>query len=218
MKNKPTFLITMGDPAGIGAEIIVKSLSKNCFDAKLIVVGDMNAILDAISFTNSDLSVNMMKGIDDTYIDDKKTLNLISLTKLSKEEIKYKTVDKKCGDAAFKYVTWAIKQCNQKKADGIVTGPINKESLKLAGHNYSGHTEILADFTETKDFGMLLASNGLNVIHVTTHCSLNDAIKRITIKSVYKKIKLGHKAMSLLGKPNPRIAVCGLNPRRRIIY
>lgn len=212
MAHLPTFLITMGDPAGIGAEIIVKSLSKNHFDAKLIVVGDKNAILDALEFTKSKLSINLMKDINDFYVDDDNVLNLISLTNLSKDEIKYKTVDRKCGDAAFKYVTWAIEQCNKKKAEGIVTGPISKESLKLAGHDYSGHTEILADYTDTKDFGMLLASNGLNVIHVTTHCSLSDAINKITLESVYKKIKLGHNAMSLLGKKNPRIAVCGLNP------
>lgn len=212
MEHKPTFLITMGDPAGIGAEIIVKSLSTNSFNAKLIVVGDKTAMFDAINFTNSKAKINLMTDINSYYDNSFGVINLISLSNLSKDEIKYKQVDKLCGDWAFKYVVWAIDKCNKKEADGIITGPINKESLKLAGHNYSGHTEILADYTETKNFGMLLSSGNLNVIHVTTHCSLSDAVKKITTENVYKKIKLGYDAMQRIGIKNPRIAVAGLNP------
>jgi len=211
MKRKPKFLITMGDPAGIGAEIIVKSLSSNSFDAELIVIGDKVAIEDAIKFCNLNLKINLIRGVDDNYNSKKGIINLISVTNLTIDQIKYKKVDSICGDAGFKYVIYAIEICNKHKADGVITGPINKESLRLAGHNYSGHTEILADYTDTK-FGMMLSANGLNVVHVTTHCSMQDAIKKITKESVYKKIMLGYNAMKSFGIDHPRIAVAGLNP------
>ena len=98
------------------------------------------------------------------------------------------------------------------KVQAVVTAPINKESLNMAGHAYSGHTEIFAEYTETKDFAMLLASKTLHVIHVSTHCSLREACDRVKKERVLKVITLAQEGMRQLGYENPKIVVAGLNP------
>ena len=97
------------------------------------------------------------------------------------------------------------------KFDAVVTGPISKEAIHLAGHHYSGHTEIFADYTNTRDYAMLLVSDKLRVIHVTTHVSMEEACRRITKDRVLRVIKLAQTGMELLGFPRPRIAVAGFN-------
>jgi 4-hydroxythreonine-4-phosphate dehydrogenase len=94
----------------------------------------------------------------------------------------------------------------------VVTGPINKEAINLAGHHYAGHTEIFADYTHTNNYGMLLSGGGLNVIHVTTHVSMREACDRITTDRVLEVIRLADRALQLMGKTPRRIGVAGCNP------
>ena len=117
-----------------------------------------------------------------------------------------------CGRASFEYVKAAINMAMGKAVDAIVTAPINKKSLRMAGLEYDGHTEILAEFTHTKNFAMLLASKHMHVIHVSTHCSLSEACRRVKKDRVYEVIKLADRGMRELGYSNPRIVVAGLNP------
>ena len=100
----------------------------------------------------------------------------------------------------------------EKKVQAVVTAPINKKSLNMAGYHYSGHTEIFAEYTGTKDFAMLLASKSLRVIHVSTHCSLREACDRVKKDRILKVIRLAHEGMQQLGCLHPRIGVAGLNP------
>ena len=210
--------ITMGDPAGIGAEITVKALAKKETYEKCIpiVIGDAEAIKDAISFCHLDLKINEINEPNEAK-GGYGTVDLINLGLLKPHSWEYKKNSAMCGDASFQYIIKAIDLELNKKLDAVATAPINKESLHMAGHNYSGHTEIFAEYSHTKDYAMLLASGiqsgrKLCVIHVSTHVSLREACDRVKKDRVQEVIKLGDYAMKLLGYEHPKIAVAGLNP------
>ncbi|MEI6876602.1 MAG: 4-hydroxythreonine-4-phosphate dehydrogenase PdxA, partial [Spirochaetota bacterium] len=116
------------------------------------------------------------------------------------------------GKAAFDAVKKVIEMAMADDVDATVTGPINKEALNLAGYHYSGHTEIYADFTKTKDYTMMLAEGKLRVVHVSTHVSLREACDRVKKDRVFSVIKLAYDAMRAFGIEGPRIGVAGLNP------
>ena len=139
-------------------------------------------------------------------------IEYINLNLLSEGQWEYKKNSALCGRASFEYVKAAINMAMGKAVDAIVTAPINKKSLRMAGLEYDGHTEILAEFTHTKNFAMLLASKHMHVIHVSTHCSLSEACRRVKKDRVYEVIKLADRGMRELGYSNPRIVVAGLNP------
>ena len=213
MNNKIRIAITMGDPAGIGPEIVVKALSKADVYRKCIpiVIGDKEALLDAISFCKLPLRLHEITECEEAE-GQFGVVDFIDLNYLSKKGWEYKKSSALCGEASFQYVVRGIKEALNKNVQAVVTAPINKESINLAGHKYSGHTEIFAEYTDTKDFAMLLASKTLKVIHVSTHVSLREACERVKKERVLKVIKLANKGMEQLGYLNPRIAVAGLNP------
>lgn len=208
----PILGISMGDPAGIGAEIAVKALAGNDWTQKCvpIVVGDAAAMEDAAAFTGSDCRIRCIKDPGEA-VSERGVINLVNLGILAPGSWAYKEVSPLAGRAAFQYVRRAAELAMEKKVDAIVTGPINKESIHLAGYHYSGHTEILASLTGTEDYAMLLTGGNLRVIHVTTHVSMREACDRITQDRVYTVIRLAHKAMELLGIPEAKIGVAGFN-------
>lgn len=205
--------ITMGDPAGIGAEITVKALqNKAIYDNCIpIVYGDYEAIKDAIKFCFTNQQINIINNPSEAK-GKHGIIDLINFDLLEKNGWNYKEVSTLCGKAAYTYVVSAIQDAMDKKIDAVVTGPLNKESMHMAGYNYAGHTEIFADKTGTKSYAMMLTSPTLRVIHCTTHCSLSDATKKIKKDRVLEVIKLADYAMKLLGVEEPKIAVAGLNP------
>lgn len=209
---KPVIAITMGDPAGIGAEIIVKALAqKKIRDVCIpIVIGDYAVMEDAVHFTKSGGKLYRISKVEDA-VEESNAINLMDLHLFEKGEWKYKTVDAKCGKAAYLYVEKAIALAMKREVHAVVTGPLNKEALNLAGYPYSGHTEIFAKLTNTKNYAMLLMGGGLRVIHVSTHVSMREACERVTKERVYEVIRLAHEAMEMLGIRNPRIGVAGLN-------
>lgn len=213
MKNDLMVGITIGDPAGIGAEITVKALmNKDIYsNCTPIVYGDYYAIEDAIRFCYTKQKINVIKDPEEAK-GEYGTIDLLDFGLLCEGGWEYKTVSPLCGKAAYTYVVSAIQDAMDKKIAGVVTGPLNKESMHIAGYNYSGHTEIFADKTGTKSYAMMLTSPTLKVIHCTTHCSLADATKKIKKARVLEVIKLAEYAMRLLGTENPKIAVAGLNP------
>ena len=195
MKSKPVIGITMGDPAGIGAEIIVKALHKSSIRdlASYVVVGSMKAMGDAMRICGMDMDIQVVHlGCPDDF--------------------QYGKVDARCGDYAFRYIVKGIELAQAGIVDAVVTAPIHKESLHVSGHNYDGHTEIFAEYTKTSDFAMMLACGSFRVIHVSTHCSLIEACSRVTKERVYKTIQLADLGVKQLGVEAPRIAVAGLNP------
>lgn len=213
MDNRMIIGITMGDPAGIGAEITVKALKSRKVYQKCIpvVIGDYEAILDAVNFCKTDLKINIVKTPAEAK-GEYGTIDIINLGFLEKNGWEYKKPTAICGDASFKYVIYAIELAKKKEIMAVITGPINKESINMAGHHYSGHTEIFADYTGTNKYAMLLASGSLRVIHVSTHCSLREACDRVKKDRVLEVIKLAAEGMRLLGFENPTIGVAGLNP------
>lgn len=205
--------ITMGDPAGIGPEVVVKALAqKSVYDkCTPVVIGDYEALQDAIRFSDLNLSLNEVQVPEDAA-GILGVIDYINLNYLKPNSWNYKENSAICGEASFQYVVYAIQLAMEKKVSAVITAPISKESINMAGHHYSGHTEIFAEYTKTKDFAMLLASENLRVIHVTTHCSLIEACRRIRKERVLTVIKLADKGCRILGISNPRIGVAGLNP------
>lgn len=205
--------ITMGDPAGIGPEVVVKALTNKEIYEKCIpvVIGDYEALQDAIYFSELNLTlleINTPEDAEGNY----GVVEFINLNYLKPGSWRYKENSALCGEAAFQYVIHSIAYAKEKAVSAVITAPISKESINMAGHPYSGHTEIFAEYTDTKDYAMLLASDNLRVIHVTTHCALIEACRLIRKVRVLKVIRLANKACKMLGIEKPKIGVAGLNP------
>jgi 4-hydroxythreonine-4-phosphate dehydrogenase len=116
------------------------------------------------------------------------------------------------GKASVKYVEKVVEMALENKIDAIVTAPLNKEAMNLAGYDYAGHTEILAHLTKTKDYAMMLVAGQLRVIHVTTHVSMRDACELIKKDRVLTTIRLTDEVTKKMGVEAPKIAVSGFNP------
>lgn len=213
MAARKRIAITMGDPAGIGSEIVVKALAEkavyeNCIP---VVIGDREALKDAISFSNLRLHLNEVQTFE-RAIGEFGTIDFVNLNYLKHGSWKYKENAALCGEASFQYVVHAIQLAMDGRAAAVITAPISKESINLAGHRYSGHTEIFAEYTGTQEYAMLLASGNLRVIHVTTHCALIEACRLVRKERVLTVIRLADKACKMLGISNPKVGVAGLNP------
>ncbi|MBM7570143.1 4-hydroxythreonine-4-phosphate dehydrogenase PdxA [Aquibacillus albus] len=212
MTKKPIIGITMGDAAGVGPEVIVKSLqNKEIYDqVHPIVIGDAKMLERAAEIFNADITV---KTVDRhaAFTAEFGEIVCVDLDLLP-ADLPFGQVSGEAGNAAFQYLKTAIELANDAKIDAICTAPLNKEALHKGGHIYPGHTEILADLTNTKDFSMMLSSPKLKVIHVTTHIGLIDAINQIEPERVYKVIRLAHDTLSKSGIKQPKIGVCGINP------
>ena len=204
--------ISMGDPAGVGPEIVVKALSKkSVYDfCKPIVIGDAKVIEEAAKLLNYPCNVHPVQEVSQARFEHK-TIDVFEACSL-KEVPEYGIVSASAGQAAFESVRQLISLANNKLVDATVTAPINKEALHLAGHHFSGHTEIYAHFTGTKKYAMLLVHDQLRVIHVTTHVSLREACDLVKKDRILEVIDLLHKACVALGIDRPKIGVAGLNP------
>ena len=202
--------ITMGDPCGIGPEIIARLYADGASLPPYLVLGDEGALKRAVKLLALPLSVRVIDSPEDFQVASN-TIDVISLSELP-EDLPFGQLDARAGKAAYDYILAGIDLALQKRIRAVVTAPINKEALRLAGYHYPGHTEILADFSGTKDFAMMLMNNDLRVILVTIHVSLREAIEQLTIESELLTIRLAHRAMIQLGIAKPRIAVAGLNP------
>jgi 4-hydroxythreonine-4-phosphate dehydrogenase len=202
--------ITMGDPCGIGPEIVAKLYMDAATLPPTLVLGDEGLIRRAVRLLGLPLNVEVIDSPEDFTLRPGK-INVISLSRLP-EDIPFGQLDARAGKAAYDYIRAGIDLALQKRIRAVVTAPINKEALRLADIHYPGHTEILADFSGTKDFAMMLMNNDLRVILVTIHVSLREAIEQVTVESELRTIRLAYHAMTQLGIARPRIAVAGLNP------
>lgn len=209
---RPLIGITQGDPAGIGAEIAVKAMVKEDIlkICRPILIGDLACVQDALRISDLSAPIHLIQSPAD-FSSDPGQINLLNLDLIQPGLWQYGLVNKMAGESAFRYIVKSIDLAMHGSIRAVVTGPINKESLHLAGHPYAGHTEIFADYTSTQDYGMLLTSPTLKVIHVTTHVSMRQACDLITKERVYRAIKLAAQACSLLGIEHPRIGVAGFN-------
>jgi len=211
--NKPILGITMGDPAGIGPEITVKALSRKAvYDlCNPIVIGDKEAMEDALRITGLPLTLHVIEKVSEAAFQ-LGQVDLIDLHCVDMDKLVYGQVSAMAGEAAFQCVTKVIELALAGEIDATITGPINKESINLAGHHFSGHTEIYAHYTNTDRYSMLLAGEGLRVVHVSTHVSLREACALVKKERVLEVIKLADDACKRLGIKEPKIGVAGLNP------
>jgi 4-hydroxythreonine-4-phosphate dehydrogenase len=211
--HKPILGITMGDPAGIGPEITAKALSKiNTYEiCRPLVVGDAAVMGQAIEIAKVKLSINSITNVKDAKFQ-YGVMDVFDLKNVDLVKLVHGKVSPMAGKAAFEAIKKVIELAMAKEIDATITGPINKEALNLAGFHYSGHTEIYAHFTGTKDYAMMLADNGLRVVHVSTHVSLRQACESVKKDRVLKVIALADEACKKMGITKPKIAVAGLNP------
>lgn len=210
--EKPIIAITMGDAAGVGPEIILKALNdkeiyENCHP---FVIGDGKILDRANQFVNTNLAIHSISEVSEAKFD-YGTIDCLDLDLLPKD-LPIGQVSAEAGNAAFQFLKKAIELANDQQIQGICTAPLNKEALHKGGHIFPGHTEILAELTNTSDFAMMLSAPKLKVIHVTTHVGILDAVKQINPERVYTVIKLADETLKRAGYENPKIAVCGINP------
>lgn len=201
--------ITTGDPAGIGPEAVVRaipSINQNCLP---LVIGDLNVLEEAIETFKVPLRLKVIhKAAEISLSPD--TLWFMDMKRLPL--FKKGGPDAENGAACAEYVKKAVELAVAKEVDAIVTAPISKEALKLAGLKWPGHTEMLAELTDTNEYAMMLAGGPLKIILVTIHTSLKSVPDLITRERVLKTILLAKKACEMLGMEKPLIAVAGLNP------
>jgi len=210
---KPILGITMGDAAGVGPEIIDKALAKKEFYniARPIVIGDASVIEDALKVAKVKVDINSVKDVSEAKYEHG-TIEVIDLKNIRLSELKMGQVQAMAGEASVKYVEKAVEMALENKIDAIVTAPLNKEAMNLAGYDYAGHTEILAHLTKTKDYAMMLVAGHLRVIHVTTHVSMRDACELIKKDRVLTTIRLTNEVTKKMGVKAPKIAISGFNP------
>jgi 4-hydroxythreonine-4-phosphate dehydrogenase len=213
MAVKPILGITMGDPSGIGPEITAKALAnRTVYDqCKPIVIGSAKVLAKAVEIVKADLRLNIIECVAEARFE-YGTIDIFDQDFVEMRKLKYGVVAPQSGAAAYKAIEKVIALAMAGDIDGTITGPLNKEALNLAGYHYSGHTEIYAALTGTKDYSMMLAEGNLRVVHVSTHVSLREACDRCQKERVYKVIKIADAACKNLGIESPRIAVAGLNP------
>ena len=190
--------ITMGDPCGVGPEISVRALAGMTPQerATIRIYGNLKTLEAAREAL--DLTVDLAPHVVDLPIEG--------------APLAWGQLSPVAGDAAFRFIEKAVRDAEAGTIGCIVTAPINKEALNLAGHHYDGHTGMLRSLTGSKAAYMLLASERLKVIHVSTHVSLQEAIRRSTTERVLATIRAGDAHLKRTGYTAPRIAVAGINP------
>ncbi len=204
--------ITMGDPAGIGPEIIAKAFARpRAPGPQWLVIGDAGVIERAIKIVNVPLAVHAMAQVEDARFLPQ-TIDVLQLPGLNLAHLQLGQISAAAGHAGFEAIRVGIELALAGRVAAVVTAPIHKEALHLAGHHFPGHTEIFAHYTHTPDVAMMLAEGDLRVVHVSTHVSLRKACDCVTRERVLQTIRLGHAACRQLGIASPRIGVAGLNP------
>ena len=211
--KQPILGVTMGDPAGVGPEIIARAGAEPAVrrDSRPVVIGAASTMRAALGLVGSPLTLHAVHRVADCRWADG-TVEVLDLDNVDMDSLPRAVVSAAAGKAAYEYIERAVSLARASEIHGIVTAPINKEALAAAGMQHSGHTEILAQLSDTRDFAMLLLGHELRVIHVTTHVALRQVPTLVTKDRVLKTIRLAHKTMVDLGRRDARIAVAGLNP------
>ncbi len=210
---KPVLAVTMGDPAGIGAEIVVKALSQSSVyeRAQPFVIGSADCLRRAMAQTGIELSVSTMAALSD--LREASELQVMEGAPFDVDTLEMGTVSADCGRAAVGYFESAVNMALKGDIQGVVTCPINKEAVHAAGfHGDIGHQEILARMTGAELTATMLMTRGLKVAHLSTHKSLAEAVAYVRKPIVIEKVRLTADCMRFWMGAEPRIAVAALNP------
>jgi len=215
---KPLLAITMGDPAGIGPEIIMKALQlpQVWHVCRPLVVGSVSVFARAVSKLGAPLTIAQVSNHDSgdsREIFRRGRIPLFDPFIETIRPVRMGHASASAGDMAVMCIQSAVRMAQAGCVAGMVTAPINKEAMHQAGHYYPGHTEMLADLTKAKESGMLIMGGPLKIVFTTTHLPLRDVPKALTIPKILKAIRLAHFGLNqLFGVKKPRIAVAGFNP------
>jgi 4-hydroxythreonine-4-phosphate dehydrogenase len=203
----------MGDPAGVGPEIIARAVAEPevTRTSRPVVIGAANVMREAVALVGVPLEIHTVTSIADCRWE-AKHLEVLDLANVDMATLPRGEVSAAAGRAAYEYIARAVALATEGAIAAIVTAPVNKEALAAAGVPHAGHTEILASLSGTRDFAMLLMGRELRVIHVTTHVSLRRVPDLVTRDRVLRTIRLAQRSLTELGRPRGRIAVAGLNP------
>ncbi|MCH8817725.1 MAG: 4-hydroxythreonine-4-phosphate dehydrogenase PdxA [Chloroflexi bacterium] len=216
--SKPILAITLGDPAGVGPEVTAKAFPHEVGLGRSIplVVGDARVMSDAASRWAPEWSVAAIETPEEAATSGarsgERVIPVIDLHNCDPARVKIGEVDPYTGNAAYEYVVKAAHLAMDGRVDAIVTAPLNKEAMRLAGHMYDGHTGLLGSLTGARKYFMVLGSEALRVIHVSTHVSLEEAVRRVKADRILDTIRAGNEHLKQMGFERPRIAVAGLNP------
>ena len=213
MAERPLILVTMGDPAGIGSEVVAKALadaqvSRECSP---VVVGSVAPLRQAIEVTGLALDVFEVASLEEAH-PRAGAVCVLETGKLDATQVQVGRVSAEAGRAAMEYVLRAAELVHRGVAAAMVTAPINKEACNLAGYTDIGHQEVLQRVSGAAEVATMLVSGGLRVVHLTTHRSLRLACEAVTRAHVLSKLRLTQRCFQEWGFPRPRIGVAALNP------
>ena len=210
----PIIAITMGDPASIGPELCVKALAEPSLYASCrpLIVGDAGFLARAMAIAGMpQLALHPVSAVPEcSFVCG--TLDVLDMKVCTPEDVAFGELSSKAGDAAFQYVRKVIELAMAGEVDATVTNALNKEALNLAGHHFSGHTEIYAHYTGTDHYTMMLVHEDMRIVHVSTHISLREACDRVKKARVLEVIRIADKACRDMGITHPHVGVAGLNP------
>lgn len=211
--KKPVIAIPIGDPAGVGPEIVALSIAdKNVTDtAACVVVGDKKIMENAIRICGVDVTIRVIQSPEEGDYSEG-ILNLIDLDNVDMEQFEFGRVNGMCGKAAYEYIAKCIELANARQADAVATTPINKESLRAGNINFIGHTEIFGALTDTADPLTMFETNGMRIFFLTRHVSLRDMLDMIKKERIKDYVKRCLEALRRLGVSDGTMAIAGLNP------
>ncbi len=211
--RKPAIAITMGDPCGIGPEVVVKALAdpRVYASCRPVVVGSGYAMEQAVALTGAPMRVGRPDDPADAG-QDSAVIDVVDLGNLNPEDITVGEINPVCGKAAMEWVTRAGELALSGVADGLATAPLNKEAASLAGYKSIGHMELLQELSGARTVATMLMARNLRVVHLTTHRSLRAACDYVKKDRILDYLRLTHDAFVKFGFREPRIAAAALNP------
>jgi 4-hydroxythreonine-4-phosphate dehydrogenase len=206
----PLLGMTVGDPAGIGPEVCLMAVQDpRVRVARLLAIGSLRALEAARAVVADPPALRPVADAAEARFEPG-VLDVLAVP--SDREVPVAQLSAEAGQIAYEGVALAVELALRGDIDGIVTAPLNKEAIALAGHPYPGHTEILADLTGTPDFAMMLTAHKLRVVHVTTHVGIRQMLERVTTERVLTTVRLAAAALRDMGMAAPSVGVAGLNP------
>ena len=211
--QKPAIAITMGDPCGIGPEVVVKAMANPQVynTCRPLVVGNVYAMEQAVALTG--VSIRIKEAGDPASAGlEPGVIEVVDIHNLNPEDITVGQINPTCGSAAMEWVTKAGELALAGVVDALATAPLNKEAASLAGYKSIGHMELLQELSKTKTVATMLMSKNLRVVHLSTHRSLRQACDLVKKDRILEYLRLTHESFVKFGFNNPRIAAAALNP------
>ena len=212
MSNKCKIAISMGDPGGIGPEIIIKAFANHSFDAGLVVAGDLSIMHAAKDALGSSVLLNSIQSVSEANFSKKDVLNVIDMHNASQKMFASGKVSAEAGAVSVEYLIKTAELAMQSEVDAIVSAPLNKEAMQLSGCHFSGQTELLADIAETKEYAMILFFGPIKMFYATNHVPLRVALDNITFDLIIDKLRFINHTLVKMHSTNRKIAVLAVNP------